>query len=240
MRDEYKIQRQGKDYVLYPGLLNEAHEKYQIFSLKTEVLDAGDRPVVKATFSGTETMAVSSKGRLEASRSVETTGIGTAGRATDRKGPAVDAPLEMAETRAKARALRDAVNIGETSFEELPSPPESGAEIAAALSGGAASVHPLDPGYTLKGPTKSRETEGAVTMETLDRVVSLLDQDAKLRGVSLGERIKAMENYLQYPLKDMSEGEARGRAAQMEAALRHKEAMVEQGDDDQSEPDLSE
>ena len=118
MRDEYIIQRQGKDYVLYKGLLAEAHERFIAFSIDTELISSGDVPILKATF----------EGENKDGRRIKTTGTGTAGRATDKKGPAVDAPIEMAETRAKARALRDAVNVGETAFEEMPTGEEQEAE----------------------------------------------------------------------------------------------------------------
>ena len=117
MRDEYKIQRQGKTYVLYLGLLNEVHEKFVRFSIETELIApvAQDKPIVKATFYGWDPEKPEG-----GPPSVKTSGLGTGGRKGDEKSPAArTAPLEMAETRAKARALRDAVNVGETAFEEL-------------------------------------------------------------------------------------------------------------------------
>jgi hypothetical protein len=118
VREEYKIQRQGKTHVLYPGLLNEVHERFEGFTIQTTLLEAGEQPIVQAHFTGWR------KGTDIAEAEIRTSGIGTAGRGTDRTGPAKDAPIEMAETRAKARAFRDAVNIGETAFEELPSEAE--------------------------------------------------------------------------------------------------------------------
>ena len=115
MRDEYIIKRQGKDYVLFAGLVAEAHDQFDKLALKTELIEGGEKPIVKATFEGA---LLDNDGKI--TFHITSTGYGTAGRETDRKGPAVDAPIEMAETRAKARALRFAVNIGETAFEELP------------------------------------------------------------------------------------------------------------------------
>lgn len=106
--------------MLYAGLLDEVHRKFLAFTLSTQQDRNApeDQPRVLASFEG---QYLDSNGVL---RGIRTSGIGTAGRGTDRSGPAKDAPIEMAETRAKARALRDAVNVGATSLEELPSEDE--------------------------------------------------------------------------------------------------------------------
>src|SRR5215213_4954619 len=80
MREEYMIERQGKRFVLYAGLLEEAHSR-GLRSIETELLQVpakenGEVAIVKAV-------------------------------------------IRMDETRAKARALRDAINVGVTAFEEL-------------------------------------------------------------------------------------------------------------------------
>src|SRR5215204_3604747 len=88
MREEYMIERQGKRFVLYAGLLEEAHSR-GLRSIETELLQVpskenGEVAIVKAVI---RTIA-----------------------------PHL---IRMAETRAKARALRDAINVGVTAFEEL-------------------------------------------------------------------------------------------------------------------------
>ena len=107
MRDEYMIERQGKRFVLYAGLLEEAHSR-GLRSIETELLQVpsaenGDVAIVRAVV------------RMEEGKF---SGIGDAGPQNVGR---MIAPhlIRMAETRAKARALRDAINVGVTAFEEL-------------------------------------------------------------------------------------------------------------------------
>lgn len=107
MRDEYMIERQGKRFVLYAGLLEEAHSR-GLRSIETELLQVpssenGDVAIVRAVV------------RMEDGKF---SGIGDAGPQNVGR---MIAPhlIRMAETRAKARALRDAINVGVTAFEEL-------------------------------------------------------------------------------------------------------------------------
>jgi len=101
------IERQGKRFVLYAGLLEEAHSR-GLRSIETELLQVpsaenGDVAIVRAVV------------RMEEGKF---SGIGDAGPQNVGR---MIAPhlIRMAETRAKARALRDAINVGVTAFEEL-------------------------------------------------------------------------------------------------------------------------
>src|ERR687893_292051 len=111
MRVEFMIIRQGKQYVLFAGLLDEAHNR-GLRGIDTELVQVptsenGNVAVVKATV------------EMEASEGIRTfSGIGDA--SPENVGRAIVPHLiRMAETRAKARALRDAVNVGATALEEL-------------------------------------------------------------------------------------------------------------------------
>ena len=111
MREEFFIERQGKRFVLYAGLLEEAHER-GLRSIETELLQ----------IPGGENGEVAIARAVVRTEEGKFTGIGDAspgnvGRAI------VPHVIRMAETRAKARALRDAINIGATALEELGEEP---------------------------------------------------------------------------------------------------------------------
>jgi len=102
------ITRQGKQYVLFAGLLDEAHS-LGLKGIDTDLIQIPDESngnvaIVKAT--------------AEMDDERRFSGLGDA--SPDNVGRNI-APhlIRMSETRAKARALRDAVNVGATALEEL-------------------------------------------------------------------------------------------------------------------------
>jgi hypothetical protein len=107
VKKEFIVERDGRSFVLYAGLLDLGHER-GLRSITTTLVQVpgelnGMTAIVHAT--------VETEGGTF-------TGLGDAspGNVTRMMAPHL---IRMAETRAKARALRDAVNVGVTALEEL-------------------------------------------------------------------------------------------------------------------------
>jgi hypothetical protein len=107
VKKEFIVNRQGRDFVLYAGLLDQAHreglKRITTTLLQPPTDENGQLAIVyaeveteKGTFSGIGDANPSNVGRMVA---VHLT--------------------RLAETRAKARALRDAINVGVSALEEL-------------------------------------------------------------------------------------------------------------------------
>lgn len=113
--EEFWVSRQGKWSVLYAGLINYAH-KVGLKKIETNLIQIPNEQTNRvAIMMATVTLA---DDRVF-------TGFGDA--APNNVAPAMQTCLlRMAETRAKARALRDAVNIGAVAYEELPGEEETG------------------------------------------------------------------------------------------------------------------
>jgi hypothetical protein len=118
LKREFIVEREGRSFVLYAGLLDEAHQQ-GLKSIATQLVqvpseDNGNTAICTA-------VVETERGRFS--------GIGDA--CPDNVTRIMRAHLiRMSETRAKARALRDAVNIGTVAIEEL------GEDIGADPAGG--------------------------------------------------------------------------------------------------------
>jgi hypothetical protein len=106
---KFIINLSGRDYPLYQGILSEAHAQ-GLNSLVTKILQipSADNDYVAIV----EAQAMFGEGRVfidigDASPKNTSSRVATA-------------LLRMASTRAKGRALRDAINCGQTMLEELP------------------------------------------------------------------------------------------------------------------------
>jgi hypothetical protein len=104
---QYIINRQGKDVVLYAGLLDLAHRS-GLKSITTKLLAAPNEANAWTAIVWAE--VVTEAGTFS--------GIGDANPVNVGR-MVVLHTIRMAETRAKARALRDAMNVGGVSLEEL-------------------------------------------------------------------------------------------------------------------------
>jgi hypothetical protein len=166
VKKEYIINWQGNDFVKYEGLLDEAHQQ-GLCRVSTTLVqipedDNGNVAIVaaevetsKGTFGGIGDASPQNVGRM-----------------------IVPHIIRMAETRAKARALRDAVNIGATAIEELGEL-EAGSNHA---SNGIASVHEDGRSYRADIPKASpNRPASANQLATIAKLSRLLGQSEEPR-----------------------------------------------------------
>jgi len=222
VRDEFMITRQGKQYVLYQGLLDEAHAR-GLRGIDTELVQVpttenGNVALVKAV------VEMEAADGSEGSRTFS--GIGDASPENVGRN-IVPHIIRMAETRAKARALRDAVNVGATALEELSDgdeappaayPPPRGIQSAGrSQSAGSASSAPN--GRTDSKPeavegdsqeasqeTTSRRGKGGSSQKARKSQIDLLRTLAEeLRGEN---GVARLESRIGKPLDELSRTEA--------------------------------
>ena len=191
MRKEFIVERQGRAFVLYAGLLDLAHQN-GLKSIRTELVQVPDENNYRVAIC-VATVVLEKEG---VERSF--TGIGDA--APNNVAPAMlTCLIRMAETRAKARALRDSVNVGVTAFEELgeedavdgapergyavpmarPTRPEQAAPLR--IAGGSAASRPSSVRSAPPSPDLKAVPPGARTEAQADAIRSLCrrgDRDA--------------------------------------------------------------
>jgi hypothetical protein len=123
---EFIVHLKGRDYPLWTGVLDAA-TKAGLRSLRTTVIqipspENGHMAVVMA------------RAEFEDGRVFEDVGDCSPQSTSPQLATAA---LRLASTRAKGRVLRDAINVGQTMFEELPDLDEFGAEgVAPGRAGG--------------------------------------------------------------------------------------------------------
>lgn len=108
MDKRHVISLQGQEFITYEGLLNEAHQR-GLKSVRTRLVQLPDA-------NNAQTAVVTAEVELDGGKVF--TGIGDANPSNVNSMIARHL-IRMAETRAKARAMRDAVNVGMTALEEL-------------------------------------------------------------------------------------------------------------------------
>jgi hypothetical protein len=171
VKKEYIINRQGKDFVLYEGLLDEAHHQ-GLHRISTTLIqiphdDNGNTAIVMAEVE-------TSKGSF--------TGIGDASP-TNVSRMIVPHLIRMAETRSKARALRDAVNVGVTALEELADLDEQSEELNTNGHGGMRAARELGDPYRVEvpkaSPFKPASANQLATIAKLSRLLGHSEQPAE-------------------------------------------------------------
>ena len=190
-RKRFMVQRDGRPFVLYAGLLDLGHRQglrditTTLVQLPSEL--NGSTAVVHAT-------VVTDRGTY--------TGLGDANPANVTR-MMVPHLIRMAETRAKARALRDATNVGVTAFEELgeaspgaASEPAWGSTTssaaAAAAGGGTAAPRRVQP---LEGPINETQRDAIASLE---KALHLAPSDPSgLSAAAAGFRIVDLQAQLQ-------------------------------------------
>ena len=206
------ITRQGKQYVLFAGLLDEAHS-LGLRGIDTDLIQVPDESngnvaIVKATAEMEDDRRFSGLGDA----SPENVGRNIAPHL-----------IRMAETRAKARALRDAVNVGATALEELsegddappasrgaedssrgrPTPIRGGRQNASrGTSQGAAAEQDTPNGQAEKPASSKKGGAGKARKSQVDLLKTLA---VEWRGENGVERL---ETRLGKPLTDMTRTEA--------------------------------
>lgn len=124
---QHVITQLGKEYITYGGLVDLLHQVSEgYFAIDTALVQAPTQDNGQVAICTAQVLVYDPENPDVVRR--RTTGIGDASPANVNRMMATHL-IRMAETRAKARALRDCVNVGMVSFEELgPQGAEDGPE----------------------------------------------------------------------------------------------------------------
>ncbi len=186
MREEYMIERGGRRFVLYAGLLEEAHAR-GLRSIETELLQVP----------GAENGEVAIARAVVRTEEGKFSGIGDASPGNVSKAIAPHI-IRMAETRAKARALRDAINVGVAALEEL------GDEEVAPEP--ARETRPEQSSRTLR--MQAGEGKDEVPKEALPATRKQLNYLEALIADVVEDGVPKFEDMVGKPISELSRGEA--------------------------------
>lgn len=156
MDAKFIVNLNGREYPLFAGILAEAHER-GLQSIETQLIQVpgeenGHVAIVKATV------------RMKGGETFDGYGDASPRNVNPRIATAI---LRMAETRAKGRALRDAINCGQTMLEELPDLEEHGAPEP--MGRGAGVVYRAEPqprAVIAESPARAAAAETPATAPT--------------------------------------------------------------------------
>jgi len=122
VKREFIVERQGRSFVLYAGLLDLAHSQ-GLRAVRTRLVQVPSEE-------NNQTAIVQAE--VETDRGMFS-GLGDASPANVSRAM-LTCTIRLAETRAKARALRDAVNVGVAALEELGGELDESSEFRPATS----------------------------------------------------------------------------------------------------------
>lgn len=154
VKRDFLVERQGRQFVLYAGLLDLAHQE-GLRAIRTKLIQV-------PTPENGQTAICSAE--VETERGAFA-GIGDAAPENVSR-MMLPHLIRMAETRAKARALRDAVNVGTVAVEEMGEDIEPGGRGISDLGQLAREAAPRDQGQpraqtASPGPAQASRTAGS-------------------------------------------------------------------------------
>ena len=186
MREDYMIERGGRRFVLYAGLLEEAHAR-GLRSIETELLQVP----------GVENGEVAIARAVVRTEEGKFSGIGDASPGNVSRA-IVPHIIRMAETRAKARALRDAINVGVAALEELGDEevvPEPAREARSVQS-------------SRTPASQAGESKDEVSKEALPATRKQLNYLEALIADVVEDGVPKFEDMVGKPISELSRGEA--------------------------------
>lgn len=196
MQEHFMIERQGKTFVLYAGLLDAFHDKAKDTDDAKPVIET-DLLQIPSEDNGHVAIVHASAGFKIGEEWIYGPFEGIGDASADNVGRMIQPHLiRMAETRAKARALRDLVNVGAEVLEDAA--PESQGS-----NGNGAAARQSTPPEKVAGVEKGgakKEQKARKSQKDLLRVLAV-----ELRGE---EGVERLEKRIGKSIEDLSRAEA--------------------------------